>query len=670
MDILDFKSNIIPLSTSYQGDADIKFIGGLDYTEEGLSFYRENYLKKAVDQKINNYSSLYLTNKQKLTDLIEIQNLPKTSDVDIFNSSIIDNNTLLYMTLTSFEEENTIIKYPTFTIKNEKFIDPSDKIFEISIFNGCSAQIVHRSKNRNYYYLSVDHDDSLIFDSTKFVFTTINDKNKTLLNCIIDTDNNKLSLFKTVSGVRYLIFFNGTTLSATSEVNLFTNYTFNVNYYIKQLTPKINTSWVSYNKNNVNNYEINLDKSRNNLSNNFLINTQYSYVTGSTLESNILTLKNQKTNKNYSYRSDFLEKNNPNIPTVDNRTYTGLFTGNNQEKGNYGITLNYEFYNTDYKMSADEYTIFVTPESIYPYKQININDLGWNYKGAIAGENPYLSDKIFKNKNNTSKYYGEYLCSWLYKRKDGETIWLDRYYIPEKTSYASALSTSFTLNYVEPINTLLKQQLSSSEYYDVPYIFNTLAEEAASTPQTVKSALYGINFFDKVSDFVILPNTEYIYQRIGNNYVKQILSILDDFLIQNGLELKNSNGANIYIDGDVDDIEYTFNNNSYAFIPNYNLVNDTHQFTFSFWLKSDDWSSGFGHQIFGNLTDSGIGLLNDEKITPIIMIQTDRNVFTYNTNFELLDIASLAYENINENSVIKDLYRTDHLDVFHTITIE
>jgi hypothetical protein len=92
------------------------------------------------------------------------------------------------------------------------------------------------------------------------------------------------------------------------------------------------------------------------------------------------------------------------------------------------------------------------------------------------------------------------LCSWLYKRKDGESVWLDRYYIPEKTTYASALSTTFTYNYSDPINKLLQMQLSASEYYDVPYIFNTLAEEAANSPQKVKDALYGINFFDKISD--------------------------------------------------------------------------------------------------------------------------------------------------------------------------
>ena len=661
MEILNFISNIVPLSTSYTGDSDVKFIGRLDSTEEGFVFFRENYLNNPVDRKINNYSCLYLTDKQKITNFIKIDQLPQSIEKSKFNSSIVDNNTGLYFTLSSSIIDISY-KDIKFTTKDEKFVDPSDRIFEITIFNGCSAEICHKSKNGNYYYLSIEE--------LAINFSLVNEPNKTLLNCILDKENNKLSLFKTINNTKYLIYLQNNTLSFTSNINLFNNYTFDVNFYLKSLNPKINTSWVSYTKEHKNQYEINADKSINDLSNNYLLNTQYSYITGDSIECNILTLKNQKTHRNYSYRSNFLEKNEPNVPNVSNRTYTGLFTGNEQETGDYGITLSYEFYNLDYKMVGDTYNVFYTPESLYPYKQININDLGWNLRGSIAGENPYLSDKIFKNKDVIQNNIGEYVCSWLYKRKNGAPVWLDRYYIPEKTSYASALSTSFTLNYSEPINTLFKQKLSSVEYYDVPYVYNTLEEEFAETPQTINSALYGISFFDKISDIVISPNTKYVYHRIGNNYVKEILSTIDEFLIQNGLFLKNTNESDINLTGDIDDIEYIMNGDSYSLVPNYNLINDTHQFTFSFWLKSDDWNAGFGHQIFGNLTDNGFALLNDQKITPIITIQNGKNVFTYNTNFELLDIASMEYEETNDQSIIKDIYRTDHLDQFHTITIK
>ena len=670
MEILPYRSYIQALSTSYEGDADIKFIGLLDTTEEGLSFYRENYLRNCTDRRINNYSCLYLTNKQKLTDFIKIKQLSNNNNYKIFNSSIIDDKTGLYLTLSS-SIEDTLSTYPQFTKKTDKFIDLSDKIFEITIFNNCSATIAHKSKNRGLYYLSVNYNSSLSFDYTNFVFSLSPSKESTILDCMLDEENNKLSIFKTISGKRYLIFLNNDTkLSATSTLSSFHDKNFNINYYIKGLEPKINTSWVSYNINNINNYEINLQKSRKDLLNNYLIYTQYSYVTGNEIKSNFLVLKNQKTHKNYNYRSDYMEKNNPYVPTVDNRTYTGLYTGNDQEKGDYGITLSYEFYNADYKMVSDSYTIFYTPESIYPYKQININDLGWNYKGSIAGENPYLSDKIFQNKLDIKKSFGEYLCSWLYKRKNGETIWLDRYYLPDKTTYASALSTTFAYKYVEQINELLKTNLSTDEYYDVPYIYNSLQEEFDNTPQTLKNALYGITFFDKASDLVILPNKEYIYHRIGNKYVKTILDNIQNLILIDGLTLKNSNEATIYINTDSTEIEYSFNGNSYSLLENYGDINKYHEFTMSFWLNCDDWQKGLGHQIVGNLNDRGFALVNDEKITPIITIQNNKNVFLYNTDFSLLDVASLQNETINNTSVIRDLYRTDHLNAFYPINID
>lgn len=665
MQILDFNTYISPLSTSYQGDEDINFVKFKTITEEGFTFYKEDYLVKGIDRKINNYSSLYLTDKKLATDFIEINPVYKEETIEYINSSLIDNRSL-YITLTANEQPSD---YPIFCIKDEKFIDPTDKIFEITIFDSVCAKITHKSKSRKDYHLSINYDNSLVFNNSKFKFSSIDDPRYTIFECIIDRTNGKLCLFKTISAVKYLVLTNNQGFSATRNLSLFTSNYFKINYYKQKLIPKVNTSWVSYDKNHVNLYEINPLKSRLDLKNNYLISSQYSYITGDTISCNFLTLKNQKTNKNYSYRSNYMEATNPNVPSVDNRSYTALFTGNDQEKGDYGITLNYEFYNADYKFEGDKYTIFTTPESIYPYKQININDLQWNYRGSLAGENPYLSDKIFEKKIKTVDSVGEYLCSWLHKRKNGETVWLDRYYLPERISYADALASTFTYNYSEPINELLKQQLSASEYYDVPHVYNTLAEEALVTPQTIKTALYGRSFFDKVSDLSIKPNTEYIYHRIGNDYVDAIINSISGRLIQNGLKLKNNNDALLYDDVAADQATYVFDGNSYDLLKDYHEINDEHQFTISMWIQSDDWLSRFGYQVLGNLNHKGFALLDDRKITPIITIQNGKNIITYNTNFEMLDIASLQNENIASTSVIKDIYRTDHLDSFYSINV-
>lgn len=655
MEIINFGSNISPLSTSYVGDVDVFFKGILDNSEDDISIFRENYLKNS-NNKINNYSSLYLTDKKTLTDFIDLKRLEKNDAINIFNTSLI-NLSGGYLTI---DGNTTDITTPLFfTEKYQKFIDPTHRIFEVILLDSTRAKIIHRNRNKTVYALMYEFN---------FYFSYEDDNIKSIFNYVLDKESGKLSLLKDVGGVLKSVVINSSGLLLDNDVNKFiTNY-FNVNYYVQTLEPKLNTSWVSYNPIHKNTYSVNEEKSIKNLKNNLLVSTQYTYITGNNIESNILLLKNQKTNKNYSYRSDYLEKNNKNVPTIDNRTYYGLFTGNEQERGDYGITLGYEFNNADYKLEKDKYTTFKTPESLYPYNKININDLGLNYKGAIAGENPHVSDKIFRNKITNKQNGGEYLCSWLRKERNGGSIWLDRYYYPDKTTYAKALESTVTYEFNDPINEVLLRSLSANEYYDIPYVYNSLSEESEHTPQTVKDAIYGNAFFDKRSDLMIEPDTEYIYHRIGDEYVKKIVDALDNDLLINGLDLKNSNDATITIEGDIDNIEYIFNNDSYARIENYQEINKTHKFTISFWGKSDDWSKGFGHQILGNLNDKGFSLLYDEKITPMIMVQSDKNVYVYNTNFSLLDKASLTNEEDVTNK-IKDIYRTEHLNSYYTINI-
>lgn len=661
MEILDFNSHIVPLSTSYQGDVDITFIKSRIFTEEGFDFYHENFLSNGLDRKINNYSSLYLTDKKKMSDIIDINhNIYTSISSETINSSIVDNRGM-YLT---FGIDKYDVPLLFFTEKDANFIDPTDRIFELNVINLSSIKITHKAKNNLNYYLSY------INSSNKCVFSNENNPKENIFDCIFDKESNKLVLFKTVKYDRHIIVSNINKLSAIKDIHLFGSNYFNINYYKQYLNPKLNTSWVSYNTDYINAYEVNPNKSRNNLENNYLINTQYSYVTGDTIEANILTLKNQKTNKNYSYRSNYIELNNPNVPSVNNRSYTSLFTGNEQEKGDYGITLNYEFYNIDYKFKGDEYTIFNTSESLYPYKQINVNDLQWNFKGSMAGDTPYFSDKIFEKKIKTLDGYGEYLCSWLHRRRNGETVWLDRYYLPEKISYSDALASTFIFNYSESVNNVLQEKLPKEQYYDVPDVYNSLEEERLVSPQTIKSALYGRSFFDKMSDLTLRENNEYIYHRIGDVYVKNIIDSINEYLIYNGLILKNSNDSVIYNEKTPDDSLYMMDGNSYALLDEYKAINDTHEFTIVMWIQSDDWSNKFGYQIFGNLNDKGFALLNDSKITPLITIQNGKSVFVYNTNFELLDAGTLKNEPITTTAIIKDVYRTDHLNDFYTINID
>ena len=48
-------------------------------------------------------------------------------------------------------------------------------------------------------------------------------------------------------------------------------------------------------------------------------------------------------------------------------------------------------------------TYFHTPQNMYPYKRINIADTGLVKAGAIAGDTPLVSDKIFKKKSRQTE---------------------------------------------------------------------------------------------------------------------------------------------------------------------------------------------------------------------------------------------------------------------------
>ncbi len=662
-------NNVTPLSSNYSYDSDVLIKANKKQYDEGFSLWNEDYLKNVSDSKINFYSNLYLTDKRRLSDFVDLKPIdyiiPKS-----FTTSLRNPITQKYLVFDS-EKKQCVYKN-----KNEDYYGPKDFIYEIEFLDDLYLLIKHKHRNDytqstgllvyKTYYVKYEPEPST------FKFTE-NLADATKFNYVIDKKNNRLHLFYTKSyGVTPLSAIMPTTLNIglTSNLDEYQKYYFDINYYIQTIDPRINSSWVSYNPKHKNQYEVLPEKSRYNLENNYVFSTQYSYVTGNSFDINLLTLKNQHSHKNYSYRCDNVERNNYEVPLVDARRYHSLITGNNEEKGNYNFIGSYEFYNMDYKFECDSYTKFYTPESLYPYEVLNINDSLWHKSGSIGGENPYQADKVFYRNKRVSGQ-AEYLCSWLYKTKSGRSLWLDRYYYPEKTQYADALASAMDSKYQDEIESMLEQDLTFDEFYDIPYIHNSIEEEMEAYPQTIKSALMGVSYFDKISDVIFEPDCEYIYFRIGNEYTKEILTTFAPSLIQDGLKVSTKDGTNVLYDADIDNIEYNFNLNAKSQVEKYSLINNTHQMTISFWLRSDDWSSIKGYQLMGNYNTYGFSIYFDRKVTPFIMVQKDKRVYIYNTDFDLINTVSLQNEmELSDTSYIKDLYRTDHLDFFETITSE
>lgn len=663
-------SIVTPLSTSYVGDSDVVMKGVDLFSEEGVSLYRENYLLSAVETRVNNYNALYLCNNTRNNDLMELKTSTSTANV-LFATSLRFSNIKKFLRISN-------------NFASVEFVDENDDhgVFELELIDDTTATIAYQTNVVDAARTGLDR-YYLLYNGTVFYFARRGDAgfstNNTRFNYLVDS--NSLYLFVGVN--KSSVTATTTSLTAVDNALWKQNY-IEINYYLQTLQMDFDTSWVAYAANDRNSMIVNPEKSVGHLPSNSVFYSNYTYISGNDIKTNFITLKNQHTHKNFSYRADNTTKADFNAPNVNMREYRGMHTGVEQEQGAESITLLYEFQNVDYKVKADQYTVFRTPESLYPYTQINVNDTLFSRQGSIGGDTPYTADKIFFNDTRAGKSDGQYLCTWLSAASPtGEGIWMDRYYLPERASYLAALTSKSFFSYKDPVTELLNAPLPVSSYYDAPMVYADVQQEYEHTPQTIKDVLYGEYFFDKASDLVFVPNQDYIYQRMGNKYIATIIESLSDNLIQNGLSAKTSKGVDIAFTEAVDDVEYNFDNNTYAIVENYKKINNTNEFTASFWLNADDWSSKFGHEVLGSFNDSGFGVFNDQMVTPIITVQDGRKVVYLNTDFLQIDAAYLSQKELNESVddknvingnyttntkvvtsfYIKDMVRGDHLDI-------
>ncbi len=648
-----------PLHTKYIGDENLTFKSKKIVTHDGFYFRDEEYLKKIKDQSINNYSNFVLTDSIKNDDIFELASIKYNSPLTFCSTIRFSNAKYLKINLSS--------PLPEFSDKTDRYTS-----FEVNLLTEKLCQI-YFVDGIDKYYLNFESDHFYFSKRYRFgnnVFNYIKNKNVFYI------------LKKLLTGIKTVSLINDQ-LSCTD--NIYSSSPWTMNFYLQDFEFNGNTSWASYEKINKNNLSIRQERSIKDLSNNILIYNNYTYVSGSDIESNFLTLKNQHTNRNYSYRADNLSNSNSNIPNVNIRSYNSLDTGLNQERGFDSIVLTYDTYNGDYEFKADKYTPFKIPDTSYPFEQLNINDSQLFKNGAIAGNTPYHADKVFFKDIKTGVSNARYLCTWL-SGDDQRAVWVDRYYYPEKTPFSSTLSTAPGLTFLEKIEEYLNTTLAASAYYENFYWQTSITDELNSTPQKIKDAIWGEVFFDKISDVVLMPQQEYVYHRLGEKYADQIISALSASLISDGLlPHRRYDGFEFIYDEASADITYNFTGNEYSIIDDYRKINSTNELTLAYSMNSYDWQAGFGHEIMGSFNDRGFGVFSDEKITPFIMVQEGRVVNIYNTFFEKIDAVYLSQDELdvqvlssekNEENIavtktysvtafaVKDVIRTDHLNFF------
>jgi hypothetical protein len=332
------------------------------------------------------------------------------------------------------------------------------------------------------------------------------------------------------------------------------------------------------------------------------------------------------------------------------RIYDRIFTGTNQINGLDQVYLSY-FSNTikiEFEKNTETIFTFAPTSSRKKIQESNLIE-----DGAIAGETPYVSDRLyFKLKNYSERIIDKpklpsivnqykniannsWLCSWLYLDENGNKKWMDRYYNPAYYSYSEAL-TSKHVKYNDRL-------YPSKDYtYDVP---STMFLEPGGLysyfhvgKQTRKNYL---NYIDYVNNDDHLPlgskllsiqkwdtdplNDSSNYENNGILYFNNIENLKNSYFVLDG---KN-----------------------HAIFPAKSILLEQTKLTVSIWVKVDDWKNINGVQIFGNYYDSGFGLINESSLTtPII---------TFISQTTVNNKPVINYNNIN--------YRFGKVGIFPTL---
>lgn len=587
------------------------------YTAGEIDLKTSDILTNVVDQSTNQFSNLYLTDNRKISDFIGMRtptsSYPYTY-ITYFAATygwtdrLSPSAKCWYVKDTTDTQElmvNQGIK-PTFGFDRRYDELSNEMLFEVELLTDNLLRVSHWDTYKRSYLTVTPDGDQVLFDFENNL--ELDESNPQVFNYNLDRESSYMNLYVVRDGVYYELAYdlinNRMVLGDTSADDYIPTTYKNAKIQQPMTEIPVVDNWVSYTTGiNQNNLEIDLSRSYSDISHNFLLNTEYVYDdNGGKTQFNVLPLKNHMTNHLQ------LSRNNPfpaEQPTFF-REYSSINTGTNQTYGYDNIYLNYSDYTELLTFPSDKITYFHTPPDMYPYKQLNISDAGLVESGAIAGDQPVRSDKVFKKRANygnagswgdaQDEQSGEFLCAWLYwsGKENEKPIWLDRYYNPRRYTIAQALSVRPIVQFISTFDNMVLDNPGVEDYA----------------------------VFDKVSDLCFEPEVLYCYHRLGASDIKYSINRLQSQLVQQGFDVyRNKLGSSPEAVLDDDNaIVYNFTNENYAETSVLNGISETNAFSLTYSMYADDWSKKFGHQIMGNYTNDGFAVLNNRFITPTLTV--------------------------------------------------
>lgn len=668
-------SNIRPVSSVYQHDTDVSVTDTTVHMREGLDVVHISGLSGAEDVTSNNFNYLFLTNEVPVNNVLKldknVNTYPyyivswlKAADEDKF--LVVNGNT-----------GSTTMSGTSATVAN-------NYIFEFEFISPVEVAVRHHHRgNLKFLTLNQTNSSELNFDIR--AVPTLGVQDTQLFKYILD--DNIITLVQNLStasvpgtpSVRYPYVVTAMTnltgglsaVSIPSTTQPFSGANQISKFRIRpSMVPStvfnLNDTYVKY-VSSINTNNLNVDDANKvTVKNNFIIHTATNdlNVSSKRMDIDLFPMKNQVTLEGKTSRGN---PYNSNEDEISHRSYHKLHTGTSQKYGNDSIYSTFTTGTKELILPSDQLTYFHLPQNITPYVKININDSTLTKCGAVAGNGPSNSDKLFKKRGDIFQYNipkdelnGAFLCSWLSGNSNPQTspVWVDRYFNSSYTTKTTALTSGF----LEP----------------VPYI-----DTYESVTRHVGASGGRITIYDKLSDLLLEPGALYAYHHVGRgNSQKIIYALKGSILSQDFAIFKDYRNINIlpefatteltHIDshGNVATgetlntraievpLQYKFNRDNHGIT---DIIKNTGSFTINFWLWAKDWSKPFCNQLIGNYINKGFGIFNEQYVTPFITIPSQNKVHIYNsdalyltTHFIQRDIALFNKHGGSENYWIVD----------------
>ena len=241
----------------------------------------------------------------------------------------------------------------------------SNYIFYVNFINENECTISHTFGDTTYY-LVVEDSKTVRFsakpneDNEKFVYMFDDNKLrlfKKICHKVYDETDEVISTYYKLYTLNLkrptdeesediLMLVEGSEDETESNVCFVTNNILDFNFFV-------DTSWVAYDRSKFIS-SVNERKSAYNLETQALIHHQYNKEDGF----NFIPLKNNLSYKGNTIRGNYMNVSDKRYPDVDFRTYTGIHSGLNQEKGNDTITLTFNFTDQEYEINEGDDLIF------------------------------------------------------------------------------------------------------------------------------------------------------------------------------------------------------------------------------------------------------------------------------------------------------------------------